>query len=315
MLDRLACPCERKQRLAPDGGDLVCAGEGCGRRFPVVGGVPILIRDEASVLSVGDFLKGPPAAEAEGATVHPASLRGLYRRFTRFLVMYEPPLAFLREPDVIRRAVVANPAARILVVGCGDKRYEAPPGVTIVYTDVAFGPLAQYICDAHDLPFEDGSFDLVMAIAVLEHVVDPARCVAEFHRVLRPGGAVFSMIPFLQPVHMGRYDFTRFSQMGHRRLFRMFEVEETGLTHGPAASLSWALRYFLLSFTDNLAVRKYLRLLGYLVTFPLRFLDLLLYRKEGAMDSAGGTFLFGRRRETPVSDRDILAAYRGLDGV
>jgi SAM-dependent methyltransferase len=43
-------------------------------------------------------------------------------------------------------------------------------------------------CDAEALPFEDGSFDLVIGHAVLHHLPDLERAFDEFHRVLRPGG-------------------------------------------------------------------------------------------------------------------------------
>jgi len=43
------------------------------------------------------------------------------------------------------------------------------------------------------LPFTDGSFDVVVCLEVLEHVSAPSRVVAEASRVLRPGGVfVFS---------------------------------------------------------------------------------------------------------------------------
>jgi ubiquinone/menaquinone biosynthesis C-methylase UbiE len=45
-------------------------------------------------------------------------------------------------------------------------------------------------CDAEDLPFEDGSFDLVFGHAVLHHLPDLDRAFSEFRRVLRPGGVV-----------------------------------------------------------------------------------------------------------------------------
>ena len=43
---------------------------------------------------------------------------------------------------------------------------------------------------AEALPFDDGSFDLVLGHAVLHHLPDLARAFAEFRRVLRPGGSL-----------------------------------------------------------------------------------------------------------------------------
>jgi demethylmenaquinone methyltransferase/2-methoxy-6-polyprenyl-1,4-benzoquinol methylase len=45
--------------------------------------------------------------------------------------------------------------------------------------------------DVLSLPYEDQSFDVVMAAHVLEHLPDPQRALAEMVRVLKPGGMVF----------------------------------------------------------------------------------------------------------------------------
>ncbi len=55
---------------------------------------------------------------------------------------------------------------------------------------------------------------------------------AEIHRVLRPGGIVYADTPFLQQVHEGAYDFTRFTDSGHRFLFRRFERIDSGSVAG-----------------------------------------------------------------------------------
>lgn len=44
--------------------------------------------------------------------------------------------------------------------------------------------------EAEELPFADGSFDLVFGHAVLHHIPDLDRAFAEFRRVLRPGGTI-----------------------------------------------------------------------------------------------------------------------------
>jgi len=44
-------------------------------------------------------------------------------------------------------------------------------------------------------PFEDGSFDCIMALDVFEHIPDDALAVAETRRVLRPGGTLITTVP------------------------------------------------------------------------------------------------------------------------
>jgi len=51
--------------------------------------------------------------------------------------------------------------------------------------------------DVTAMPFDSGSFDLVICSHVLEHVEDDAAALAEMHRVLRPGGQ--AILP--HPVH------------------------------------------------------------------------------------------------------------------
>jgi ubiquinone/menaquinone biosynthesis C-methylase UbiE len=44
--------------------------------------------------------------------------------------------------------------------------------------------------DGHDIPFDDASFDVVIAHTVLTHVADSAAVLADIFRVLRPGGTL-----------------------------------------------------------------------------------------------------------------------------
>ncbi|MCX5199528.1 methyltransferase domain-containing protein [Streptomyces sp. NBC_00249] len=42
--------------------------------------------------------------------------------------------------------------------------------------------------DYHELPYDEGHFDAVMAMEALSHSVDLAKALSEFYRVLKPGG-------------------------------------------------------------------------------------------------------------------------------
>ena len=50
-------------------------------------------------------------------------------------------------------------------------------------------------CDAHHLPFEDASFSAVTVIEALHHFSDYGQALREIHRILKPGGRLYSTEP------------------------------------------------------------------------------------------------------------------------
>ncbi len=54
---------------------------------------------------------------------------------------------------------------------------------------------ADVMRDSGTLPYQDASFDLVVSMDVIEHVIDPAPWVAEIVRVLKPSGRIFLTTP------------------------------------------------------------------------------------------------------------------------
>ena len=91
-----------------------------------------------------------------------------------------------------------QPTARVLEVGCGEGEIAArlhqrwpdvvgldlpDAGLRSSWTQVT-GPRFMH-GDAARLPFDDGAFDVVVAVEVLEHLRDPAAGLAEMARVSR----------------------------------------------------------------------------------------------------------------------------------
>lgn len=64
--------------------------------------------------------------------------------------------------------------------------------------------------DMRNLPFEEGSFDLVVHSDTLEHVEGPIRALSECYRVLKPGGALC----FTVPIVVGRMTRDRYGLSG-----------------------------------------------------------------------------------------------------
>jgi SAM-dependent methyltransferase len=54
---------------------------------------------------------------------------------------------------------------------------------------------SSFVLSAYDLPFENESFDLLLSFYSLEHLHPLERYLAQFRRVLRPGGLLVGAIP------------------------------------------------------------------------------------------------------------------------
>lgn len=204
----------------------------------------------------------------------------------------------------------------VLVIGSGPsgtapKFLAKVPQAHVVESDVSLGGGVSLICDSHDIPFADGTFDAVIADAVLEHVVDPHRCVKEIHRVLRPEGLVYADTAFIQQVHGRQYDFERFTYLGHRRLFRDFVEIESGASAGPGMALAWAYYYFLLSFTKMKKLRHFIWAFAGITSFFLKYFDYYLIRRSPALDAASAVYFIGRKSDETLSDRELINLYRG----
>jgi SAM-dependent methyltransferase len=205
--------------------------------------------------------------------------------------------------------VECNPT--VLVIGAGElgvgvDNLIKEKKIKVVESDVYFSSRNNLIADGHDLPFVNESFDAVVIQAVLEHVIDPYRCINEAYRVLKVDGLIYAETPFMYPVHLGPYDFTRFSLTGHRRLLRKFIEIDSGVASGPGQALALSIRSFVLSASTSVFVQAFATTILPFLIFWLKYCDYFLMSKPHAADFASTIFFLGKKRGRGISDEEVI---------
>src|SRR5687768_2302408 len=165
---------------------------------------------------------------------------------------------------ICRTLNTANP--RILDVGCGTganlkmlAAYGRIEGVDISEQAVDFcrerGLDSVKLGAIEELPYESGSFDLVTALDVVEHLDDDVAGLREVRRVLRPDGRVLVFVPAFMFLWGVQDDVSN-----HRRRYTLprllSAVEEAGF------SIEWSSYANISFFMPVLVVRSVMRWLG-----------------------------------------------------
>jgi SAM-dependent methyltransferase len=137
---------------------------------------------------------------------------------------------------LIRRATARG--GRLVDVGCGtggnlafvERRFPAVARLgldfdagALAYTrgrGAARGLVGLIRGDGTRLPFRDGSVDCVLALDIIEHFDDDAALIAEFRRVLAPGGELVASVPAYPWLWSPHDEF-----LHHRRRYRTGELQ------------------------------------------------------------------------------------------
>lgn len=272
----------------------------CGAAYPISFGRPVLLRADNALFDIAAYDQPPSHVPA-----------GLARR------LIPDPSVNLASRRIIAKLVEILPQqSMILVVGGGRQRGWLDPMLAkgrhkALYSDIDVRAAIDLFADGHDLPFNDASFDAVITTAVLEHVIYPERVAAEIARVVRPGGLLYSELPFMQQVHEGAYDFTRYTMSGHRRLFNDFKAIDAGMVAGPGTVLAWSLENIIVAFCRGKRMRTIGKASARIAFAWFKYLDYALRNSPAALDGASCTYLFGERISSRISDREIVETYVG----
>jgi len=127
-----------------------------------------------------------------------ASEPGKYSSFDEFWARYVPVLSYLKKYSL---------AINILDVGCGTGIAAEKLKIfgTVYGLDISPKSIDQarkynrcdkcYVGIAEELPFDNDLFDVVICTEVIEHLLDPAKALSEFNRVLKYDGSLIISTP------------------------------------------------------------------------------------------------------------------------
>ena len=137
-----------------------------------------------------------------------------------------------------------------MVLDCG-AGLRADIDENVITTEVVDYPSTDLLVVNQKLPIEKDAFDAVLSLNVLEHVSDPFGCAQELVRVLKPGGTLYCVVPFLQPEHGYPDHFFNMTRSGIRQLF-----ERCGAVQDHFVPLSghpiWTMHWFLSWYAQEL---------------------------------------------------------------
>ena len=307
MIDILACPActndlvAKLDRFGCSNGE--CVHFNPEHFFVCVEGTPVLISEsECDTVFASSRLEPMVLRSGDGG-----ALRWLKRHIVGESQVTKKNIAHLISVLLKRKE-----RPRVLIIGSGEvgsgtaELYSSD--IQLIGTDIYLSPYVDFMADAHYLPFKNKTFEGVVIQAVLEHVVDPQLVVSEIHRVLKADGVVYAETPFMQQVHEGAYDFTRYTVLGHRYLFKNFDRLDAGGLDGVGVVLAWSLRSFIHAVTRSRFIAK-------CVFVPLRYF-LRLFEKvadpRSLHDANSGSYFLGQKSEKTMAHKDLIREYGGF---
>ncbi len=277
--EHLACP-TCKESLESREGELYCTT--CSRSY--------VIKEERV------FFEQSALDNEESADAIILRMKNLFKARAPwiFTILYNTVSVFVNEGPKALIAKLPHEAV-ILNIGSGIFRIEE----RVINLDITPQTNVDLVASAYTLPFATNSVDFVMSESLLEHLERPEEAVREMHRVLKPGGTVYIVTPFMLGFHSSPHDFYRWTLPGMKLLLggKGFEISESGIAVGPTGAFLAITREWLamvLSFGSRTLYQLWI--LFFMIAFiPLNLFDYIISRYSYASQIAMAYYWIGRK--------------------
>ncbi|NNE72575.1 MAG: class I SAM-dependent methyltransferase [Acidimicrobiales bacterium] len=210
---------------------------------------------------------------------------------------FVPPISANRYGNQVEELIASTSDGLVLDCGAG---YRSTYYEHVVNLEIEPYPTTDVLARGERLPFNDGTFDAVLSLAVLEHVAEPWRAAAEIERVLKPGGTLAFSATFMQPFHAYPHHYFNMTPAGARALLGALQLESQTVPpnlhplHGVSRTLQTWLELLPESDQDDLldlTVRDLLKPPAELWPRPfMQHID-----ADRIDEIAAGTFLVARK--------------------
>jgi len=178
-----------------------------------------------------------------------------------------------------------SPEMLVVNIGAGVSMFSE----SSINVDLMPYPNVDVVARAEEVPLASDSVDILISIAVVEHVQDPIAVIEEFRRVLKPGGRGYVYVPFMQGFHAAPHDYQRYTKAGLLLALKEFKILKT-VNFGPTSGLIWVLGEWL-AIVFCFGSQRLQRSLAFFFTAllsPVKFLDSGLRHFPGADNIATG---------------------------
>lgn len=259
--DTLYCPVCRAQ-LARRETSLNCTG--CGANYALTDGIPRFFTDTLNETSDMAF-------QAE-QMFNSTTTAKLFNFGKKIISSDYLPINHLAN------FIASIPADACAVeLGSGNRRLTP----NIINIDLFPFPNVDIVADIARTPLGDASIDYLIIDAVLEHVPEPHKVVDEIHRIMRPGGRIYCLTPFVYPYHGYPHNYFNFSKDALEFLFRNFSSCSVEIARGPTSALTNMIsEYFAVGLSGNsTALYTFWKGLSLAPIFLLKYLDKLWHSK------------------------------------